>query len=146
MSALAPVLLFGALALAALPTSKPSSEVILALEQTLKAALLARDGAAFGSLLADDLVHVSFEGQIAGKSEYMSFFKQGDWRYTTYSPSDLTVKLLQDTAVVTGRVDRSIVVHGKQTTGAFAFTHVWVRSGDKWLLSSSHVTTIPQER
>lgn len=36
----------------------------------------------------------------------------------------------------------SAALAGKQTTGAFAFTHVWVRASDRWRLSSSHVTTI----
>jgi ketosteroid isomerase-like protein len=134
MSVLASILLFSALA--------APSETILDLEQRLTAALLSRDEAAFGSLLAEDLVHIGFEGQIVGKTEYMSFFKTGSWRYSRYSPSDLTVKLFQDTALVTGKVDRSIVVNERETTGAFAFTHVWVRSGDGWRLSSSHVTTI----
>ena len=140
---LASILLFGTLASATPPPTKSPSEAILDLEQRLTAAFLARDAAAFGSLLADDLVHVGFEGQIVGKAEYMSFFEHGNWRYSKYLPSDVSVKLLGDTAVVTGRVSRSIVVEGRETTGAFAFTHVWARSSDGWRLSSSHVTTIP---
>ena len=96
------------------------------------------------SLLGDDLVHIGFEGQLVGGAEYMSFFKQGDWRYTRYEASNLSVKAFADSAVVTGRVDRSIKVGDKETVGAFAFTHVWVRAGDRWRLSSSQVTTVPR--
>jgi imidazolonepropionase-like amidohydrolase/ketosteroid isomerase-like protein len=124
-------------------SARTPPEAILDLEQRLTAALLDRDAAAVGSLLADDLVHVGFEGQIAGKAEYMSFFEHGNWRYSKYLPSDVSVKLLGDTAVVTGKVSRSIVIDGRETTGAFALTHVWVRSSGGWRLSSSHVTTIP---
>ena len=142
---LASILLLSTLASAA-PPAKTPVEAILDLEARLTAALLDRDAAACGSLLAADLVHVGFEGQIVGKPEYMSFFEHGNWKYTKYSPSDVSVKVLGDSAVVTGKVSRSIVIDGRETTGAFAFTHVWVQSSDGWRLSSSHVTTIPQGR
>jgi hypothetical protein len=88
-------------------------------------------------------VHISFEGQIAGKVEYMAFFKQGAWQYRKYEPVNVVVKALGNTAVVTGRVERTIVINSNETTGAFAFTHVWSRAGDSWRLTSSHVTTVP---
>ena len=122
--------------------ASPKPETFLELERRFAEALLERDGTAVDSLLADDLIHISFEGQIARKPEYMSFFNQGDWRYTKYATSELSVKVFPDSAIVTGRVDRIIKVGGKETTGAFAFTHVWARSGDGWRISSSHVTTV----
>ena len=102
-----------------------------------------RDVAEFDLLLANDLVHISFEGQTAGKAEYMAFFRQGAWQYKKYEPSNVKVKLLGTMAVVTGRVDRVIVVNNRETTGAFAFTHVWSRIDDRWQLTSSQLTNIP---
>ena len=130
----------GLLLLALMASGTP--ETFLDLERRFAAALLERDGATVDSLLAEDLIHIGFEGQIARKAEYMSFFNQGDWQYAKYSTSDLSVKVFPDSAVVTGRVDRIIRVGGKETTGAFAFTHVWARAGDRWRISSSHVTTV----
>jgi len=134
--------------LASIQGSNPppaSVESVLQVEQRFTAALMQRDDAEFGKLLADDLVHISFEGQSAGKTEYMAFFKQGAWRYTKYEPSDVKVKVLGPTSVVTGRVNRTIIVNNKETSGAFAFTHVWSRIGDQWRLTSSQVTTVPQQ-
>ena len=142
MTAVTVILLLSLMAPGTPAAAGPASETILDLEKRFSAALLGRDSAAVDSLLADDLIHIGFEGQIAGKSEYMAFFKQGDWRYTRYSTSGLTVKILSEAAVVTGRVDRTITINGKETSGAFAFTHVWARAGDRWRLSSSHVTTV----
>ena len=140
MTAAAAILLLS-LTVSATP-ARPETETFLDLERRFAAALLERDGATVDSLLAEDLIHIGFEGQIARKGEYMSFFNQGDWRYTRYSTSDLLVKVFPDAAVVTGRVDRVIKIGGKETTGAFAFTHVWARAGDGWLITSSHVTTV----
>lgn len=123
--------------------SPTSTDAITQIEQRFNAALMKRDAAEFDLLLANDLVHISFEGQSAGKAEYMAFFKQGSWEYKKYEPSNVKVKLLGNVAVVTGRVDRAIVVNNRETTGAFAFTHVWSRIDDRWQLTSSQLTTIP---
>jgi len=95
--------------------------------------------------LADDIVHIGFEGKSAGKAEYMVFFKVGSWQYKKYEPTRVSIKLLGSAAVVTGRVDRTIVIEDKEISGGFAFTHVWSKSGSRWLLTSSQLTTIPGE-
>ena len=119
-----------------------STKAIAEIEQRFTTAIIKKDDVAVDALLADDLLHVGFEGQIAGKAEYMAFFKQGAWQYKKYEPSNVTIKALGNVAVVTGRVDRTIVVNNVETVGAFAFTHVWSRTGDRWRLTSSTVTTI----
>ena len=124
------------------PIRQITAKTVAAVEQRFTAALIKKDDATFAELLADDLVHIGFEGQTAGKAEYMTFFKQGSWQYKKYEPTNLVVKNLGNTAVVTGRVDRTIVIEGKEISGAFAFTHVWTKTGNRWRLSSSQLTTI----
>jgi ketosteroid isomerase-like protein len=119
-------------------------EAVKQIEQRFTTTLVKKDADSFGELLADDIVHIGFEGQSAGKAEYMIYFKHPTWQYKKYERSNLSVRLLgRDVGVVTGRVDRSIVIEGKETTGPFAFTHVWTKVGDRWLLKSSQFTTIP---
>ncbi len=120
-----------------------SKQTVTEIEKRFNSVLLKKDAVALDELLADDLVHIGFEGQFAGKGEYMAFFKQDIWRYRKYEPSNETVKVVGDVAVVTGRVDRTIVINNVVTTGGFAFTHVWTRAGGRWRMTSSHVTGIP---
>lgn len=124
--------------------STQSTNVITEIEQRFTTALLKKDVAEVNELLADDIIHIGFEGQIAEKTEYMAFFKRDTWQYKKYEPSDLAVKVLGNVAVVTGRVHRTIVIDTTETTGSFAFTHVWSRTGNRWRLISSQVTTIPK--
>ena len=128
------------------PTTPSGHDEILALERRFTDSLLRRDHVLHDALLADDIVHIGFEGQIAAKPEYMAFFRQGDWRYTRYSTSNVAVKRLGSTAVVTGRADRAIFVNGRETVGAFVFTHVWTRYRDVWRLTSSQLTNVPPPR
>ncbi len=125
------------------PATETSENTVREVEQRFTAALLKKDDVAFGELLADDLLHISFDGQVASKAEYMAFFKEGAWQYRKYEPTRVAVKVLGNVAVVTGRVNRAIVINNEETTGAFAFTHVWSRVGNRWRLTSSQVTAVP---
>lgn len=130
------------LAGSASPTQANES-AIRDVEQRFTAALLKKDHIAFSDLLANDLVHIGFDGQIANKTEYMAFFRGGVWQYRKYEPSNVAVKVLGKVAVVTGRVDRIILINKEETTGAFAFTHVWLQTGNRWRLTSSQVSAVP---
>ena len=125
------------------PATQTSEKSVTEIEQRFNAALLKKDAATLDELLADDIVHIGFEGQFAGKGEYMAFFKRDIWQYRKYEPANVTIKVLGNVAVVTGRVDRTIVINQVVTTGAFAFTHVWSRAGDRWRMVASQVTGIP---
>ena len=81
------------------------------IEQRFNAALLKKDAATLDELLADDIVHIGFEGQFAGKGEYMAFFKRDIWQYRKYEPANVAIKPFGNVAVVTGRVDRTIVIN-----------------------------------
>jgi hypothetical protein len=67
--------------LVAAAVTRPTSADLLALEEGWTAALRERNHDAFEKLVAEDLQHVGFEGQVVGKGEYMAFFSNGDWRY-----------------------------------------------------------------
>ena len=120
-----------------------SKQAVMEIEKRFNSALLTKDAVALDEFLSDDIVHIGFEGQFAGKAEYMAFFKRDIWQYRKYEPSNEAVKVFGNVAVVTGRVDRTIVINNVVTTGGFAFTHVWSRTGSRWRLTSSQVTGIP---
>ena len=124
-------------------STQVTAGAVTEVEQRFAAALLKKDVVTVGDFLADDIVHIGFEGQFAGKTEYMAFFKQDIWHYRKYEPSNLTIKVFGNVAVVTGRVDRAIVINNKETVGGFAFSHVWLREENRWRMTASQVTTIP---
>ena len=124
-------------------TASETEQTVKEVEQRFTETLLKKDAVALDELLADDLLHISFDGQVANKAVYMAFFKDGPWRYLKYEPSNFAIKVLGNVAVVTGRVNRTIVINNNVTTGAFVFTHVWARAGNRWRLTSSQVTTVP---
>ena len=137
------LILFSFLQGTSTPATETTEHTVREVEQRFTAALLKKNAVAFDDLLADDLLHFSFDGQIANKAEYMAFFKEGPWQYRKYEPTNVAIKVLGNVAVVTGRVNRTIVINNNETTGAFAFTHVWSRAADRWRLTASQVTAVP---
>jgi ketosteroid isomerase-like protein len=126
------------------PTSTQATfDQIKQLEQQYTTSLLKKDDVAFGELLAEDLVHIGFEGQRTGKSQYLTFFKSGNWKYNHYESSKVLIKLHGNVAVVVGEVNRTIEIDGKETSGSFAFTRVWSKVGERWVIVTSQFTTIP---
>jgi ketosteroid isomerase-like protein len=121
-------------------------EAVKHIEQRFTTTLLKKDADAFANLLSPDIVHIGFEGKRAGRAEYLTFFKVESWQYKKYEPSNVAIKLIGNVAIVTGRVDRTIVINSEETSGAFAFTHVWWKGGSQWTLTSSQLTNIPPEQ
>jgi ketosteroid isomerase-like protein len=133
------LILLSLLQAASTPATQTSEKSVTDVEQRFTAALLKKDDVAFGELLADDLVHISFDGAVAGKAEYMAFFKAGAWQYKKYEPTNASVKLLGNVAVeilgasiarrydgketasvciyMSGRGRRSLASHPSQVTG-----------------------------
>jgi ketosteroid isomerase-like protein len=105
--------------------TETTEHTVREVEQRFTAAFLKKDAVAVDELLADDLLHIGFEGQVANKAVYMAYFREGPWQYRKYEPSNMAIKVLGNVAVVTGRVNRTIVINNNETTGAFAFIHVW---------------------
>ncbi|HET9250486.1 MAG TPA: nuclear transport factor 2 family protein [Candidatus Eisenbacteria bacterium] len=125
------------------PPQSPQAAAILALEERFKTGFLTRDEKVILGLMADDFIHIGLEGEIVDKTVYMKFFKRGKWRYEKYEPWDVKVRTYGSAAIVTGRVERLLVVEDRRDMGAFAFTHVWHHSNGAWRLVSSHVTLAP---
>ena len=67
--------------------SADSKQTVTEIEKRFNSALLQKDAVALDEFLADDIVHIGFEGQLAGKAEYMAFFKRDIWQYRKYEPT-----------------------------------------------------------
>jgi hypothetical protein len=118
-------------------------DTILALEKRYKAALLADDQKAFGSLLAEDLVYIWRKGTISNKAEVLEPFMKTEWRTKQYEPWNVKIRTFGSVAVVTMRLDRVWVDPSGKYADAFAMTRVWSQSNGVWRVSTGHVTEVP---
>lgn len=90
------------------------------------------------SLLDDDFVITFENGNVYGKTGYISFSGTSSIRVDVAEMSDMKIRMLGNTSVVTGWYHE----RGVDKDGAYdyrdRFTDVWMKSGVRWVLIASH--------
>ena len=115
-------------------------KAILAAEHVWLDAVKNSDSNSFQTLLRDDFINLDINGRIQNKVELMkttdevaSNPKKGESQ--AWSITGVRVRLYGDVAVLTG----AATIGGPKGFG-IRFTHIWVKSKDQWLLSTSQAT------
>jgi ketosteroid isomerase-like protein len=114
------------------------SAKVRALENKITDAYRQRHFDVLASMLDDDFVITFEDGNVYGKTGYISFSGTSTIRVDVAEMSDFKVRMHGNTAVVTG------VYHekGVDKDGAYdyhdRFTDVWIKSSGKWLLVAAH--------
>lgn len=135
------------LLLAALPgalvgeTADPRQE-ILAADARRFAAMVQGDLKALEGLLTEDLTYTHSTGQVETRTELLESLRSGRLRYLAAAPSESNVRLLGETALVTGRADLRVSAQGRELTVPVRFTEVWVKSGGAWKMAAWQSTRI----
>lgn len=124
--------------------SMTSSKLVLALEERRRQALLAGDLPALQGLLADNLVYVHSTGACDHKDSYLAKLSGGSLKYLELNFNDLQVQVLQQAAVVSGRMAAVVSKDGQPKNVASLFMTVWGCGPDgAWRLHAHQGTTLP---
>lgn len=143
-------LLILALAVLAIPTwvgAESAAQVrtvdeIKKLEELRNQAVVHGDVAALDRMTADDYTFITLRGELRTKPEILKGFRSGSFHYESRGISDLKVRLYGDTAIVTGRSVQKGAENGKDYSGDYRFTRVYVRQGGVWLTVALQTTLI----
>src|SRR4051812_27602706 len=116
MKLLAALALSGAL-LAAQPAlgqraMSKDQEAVRKAETDRFAAMLKADVIALDKLLGADLTYTHGDGRVIGKAAFIADFKTGAFTYSTIEPTDMTIRVFGDVAVVTGGAGMHVVNQG----------------------------------
>jgi len=121
-----------------------SAALVLALEERRRQALLAGDLPALRGLLADDLVYVHSTGVCDRRDSYLAKLSGGSLKYLELNFSELQVQLLQQAAVVSGRMAAVVSKDGQRKNVASLFMTVWGCGADgAWRLHAHQGTPLP---
>ena len=123
---------------------KASSEEkeIRALEEERNRAILKGDAAALERMTSDDYTFITLRGELRTKAEIVKGFKSGSFRYEARTISDLNVRVYGDTAIVTGRSSQRGKEDGKDYSGDYRFTRVYVKQRGQWVTVALQTTLI----
>jgi len=95
--------------------------------------VVASDAVSYERLLADDFVGQWADGSVSGKKETIDAVRSGQDVYEFQKMGDdARVRIFGDTGVVTGTFLEKSTLSGKDGTGTYRFTGVWVKRKGVW--------------
>ena len=111
--------------------------------QKYRSALLQRDITMLEKIWADDYVFVNASGEVLTKAQRLSSLKSGATSLDSINQEEnITVRVYQNSAVVTSRVTLKGQYSGKQISGQYRSTLVWVKGPAGWQLVSNQLTAL----
>jgi len=111
--------------------------------QKYRSALLQRDIPMLEKIWADDYVFVNAFGEVLTKAQRLSNLKSGATSLDSINQEEnITVRVYQNSAVVTSRVTLKGQYSGKQISGQYRSTLVWVKGPAGWQLVSNQLTAL----
>src|SRR5208337_327091 len=100
------------------------------------------DASALDRMTAEDYTFITLRGELRTKSEIVNGFRSGSFKYDSREISDLKKRVYGNTAVVTGRSNQKGKENGKDYSGDYRFTRVYVRRNGRWLTVALQTTLV----
>lgn len=119
-----------------------TKEQIRSLEEERNRAILAGDAATLDRMTADDYTFITLRGELRTKAEIVRGFQSGSFKYESRTISDLNIRVYGETAIVTGRSTQKGVENGKDYSGDYRFTRVYVKENGRWLTVALQTTPV----
>jgi hypothetical protein len=121
-------------------------EMVQKLDKEISVATWTADPVWFEEHLADDYVLVTPTGATKTKREVIRELATPGMKMEPFDPTEVSVRLYGDTAVVTGRMKQRFVLGGIRYATDVRYTDVYVKRKGRWLLVSGHASTVAARR
>ena len=118
---------------------------LMQLERDIGKANIDKDYAFFDRVEAEEFIFTDAGGGITNKKEDLEGLKQPsnpDVKLVAYDLDEMSVRLYDKTAVVTGRVTTKRLVKGQPNSSLSRFTDVFVWRQERWQLVAGHSSRI----
>ncbi len=147
---LAAALLAGASATILLTRSekmKPDTgdeQELLGMEREFGDHITHRNIGAMDRLLAEDFVGINNLGQELTKAQVLADFSSSDYDIDLLVNEDIRVRVFGNAAVATARGRVKGRYKGRDASGQFRYTRVWIKRHDRWQAVAAQSTSLPQ--
>ncbi len=105
-------------------------------------AMVKNDEATLHRLMADDWSMTTPDGAVQTKTEALADLKSGNLKFESTEVDDIKVRVFGNTAVVTGHSRDKSTYKGKDVSGEYRFTDVFVKRNGKWQAVATQVTQV----
>jgi hypothetical protein len=108
----------------------------------LKKENLAKDLKTLDRILADDWVGLDFQGTANTKAQSIANLKTGSATTQSFELGPMKVRVFGSTAVVTGSDTEKSMYKGKDSSGKYVWTDVFVNRNGRWQAVASESTRV----
>ena len=118
---------------------------LMQLERDIGKANINADYAFFDRVEAEEFIFTDAAGGVTTKKQDLEGLKQPpnpDVKLVAYDVDDMSVRIYDETAVVTGRVATRRLIKGEASTSQSRFTDVFVWRDKRWQLVAGHSSRI----
>lgn len=128
-------------------SNNPREQEVIALSKEKWRWMAERDTAALDALFHEKSVFVHMGGAW-DKAREMEIIASGGIHYKQADIHEVTVNLIDETAVLLNRITLLAVVGGNEVTNPFMVTEVYVQEESRWKLASLSFTRLltPEQR
>jgi len=117
-------------------------QLVMQIEQDMGAAIQKGDASPFERYIADTFVFTDSDGGVTDKTHLVSDIKSGDLKFESSKLDDLKVQVYGNTAVATyGTTDKGNY-KGKDISGQYRWTDVFVKRKGQWQMVASQGTRL----
>jgi ketosteroid isomerase-like protein len=113
---------------------------LIAMEKDWTQAALKKDIAVIDRIAADDWVGIDFTGKTFSKADIINEVKSGASAPRSIELGPMKVRVYGDTAVVNGSDTEKSTWQGKDSSGHYVWTDVFVKRNGRWQAVSSQST------
>ena len=117
-------------------------QTLIQMEQDWSQADTLKDAAALNRILAEDWIGIDFEGTVLNKPQALKGISSGSGSLESTVLRDMKVRVYGNTAVVTGTDTEKGEYHGKDSSGKYLWTDVFVLRNGRWQAVSSQSTKL----
>jgi ketosteroid isomerase-like protein len=119
-------------------------EELIALEEHWGEAIRDGDTDIIEQILADELVYTGADGERHTKAEELEAIRSGDLDVTEFQTIDVQVRLYGDVAVVLGEHREKGTYRGKDTTGRYRWTEVFIKRDGRWQVVAGQIGKVEE--
>ena len=115
-------------------------QTLIQMERDWTQAALKKDTATLDRILADDWVAIGFQGTTTTKTQAIAELKSGVSAAQTEELGDMKVRIFGTTAIVTGSDTEKSTYKGKDSSGKYVWTDVFIERNGRWQAVASQST------
>jgi len=124
-------------------SANAASDELKQIENDWVDASKAKNAEKLGDILADSWVALGWDGQRTDKAKALAEMKTPGNSLDNIEMGPMTVRIFGNTAVVTGSDTEKSMESGKDTSGRYVWTDVFVKQNGKWKAVASQSTKVP---